>query len=63
MPEIVFQGKEYVYNYHLTVPYRPLVVGAAMGIGLDDLASNLVIHGDNLNALKALLPGHAATPA
>ena len=24
MPEIVFKGKEYVYNHHLTVPYRPL---------------------------------------
>ncbi|MEY2953427.1 MAG: hypothetical protein RLZZ401_1514 [Pseudomonadota bacterium] len=21
MPEIVFNGKEYVYNHHLTVPY------------------------------------------
>ena len=29
MPEIVFKGKEYVYNHHLTVPYRPLVVDAA----------------------------------
>ena len=25
MPELVFKGKEYVYNHHLTVPYRPLV--------------------------------------
>ena len=23
MPEIVFKGKEYVYNHHLTVPYPP----------------------------------------
>ena len=43
MPEIVFKGKEYVYNHHLTVPYRPLVVDAAKGIGPADLASNLVI--------------------
>ena len=54
MPEIVFKGKEYVYNHHLTVPYRPLVVDAAKGIGPGDLNSNLVIHGDNLHALKAL---------
>ena len=59
MPEIVFKGKEYVYNHHLTVPYRPLVVDAAKGIGPADLASNLVIHGDNLHALKALLPRYA----
>ena len=59
MPEIVFKGKEYVYNHHLTVPYRPLRVASDKGTGLDDLASNLVIHGDNLHALRALLPRYA----
>jgi len=59
MPEIVFKGKEYVYNHHLTVPYRPLVVDKARGIGPADLGSNLVIHGDNLHALKSLLPRYA----
>lgn len=60
MPEIVFKGKEYVYNHHLTVPYRPLVAHKDKGIGAGDLASNLVIHGDNLHALKALLPRYAS---
>ena len=55
MPEIVFKGKEYVYNHDLTVPCRPLVVNQAKGIGPADLDSNLVIHGDNLHALKGLL--------
>jgi len=59
MPEIVFKGKEYVYNHHLTVPYRPLVPDAGKGVGPADLASNLVIHGDNLHALKSLLPRYA----
>ena len=59
MPEIVFKGKEYVYNHHLTVPYRPLLVDAAKGVGPGDLNSNLVIHGDNLHALKSLLPRYA----
>lgn len=59
MPEIVFKGKEYVYNHHLTVPYRPLVPHAGKGVGPADLASNLVIHGDNLHALKSLLPHYA----
>jgi adenine-specific DNA-methyltransferase len=59
MPEIVFKGKEYVYNHHLTVPYRPLVADKSKGIGPADLAANLVIHGDNLHALKALLPRYA----
>ena len=59
MPEIVFKGKEYVYNHHLTVPYRPLLPQADKGIGAADLAGNLVIHGDNLHALKSLLPRYA----
>ncbi len=59
MPEIVFKGKEYVYNHHLSVPYRPLLAHAEKGIGPADLAGNLVIHGDNLHALKSLLPRHA----
>lgn len=59
MPEIVFKGKEYVYNHHLTVPYRPLVVHAEKGVGAPDLGGNLIIHGDNLAALKSLLPRYA----
>lgn len=59
MPEIVFKGKEYVYNHHLTVPYRPLLPHAEKGIGPADLAGSLVIHGDNLHALKSLLPRYA----
>lgn len=61
MPEIVFKGKEYVYNHHLTVPYRPLIADKAKGVGPEDLNSNLVIHGDNLHALKALLPRYAGS--
>ncbi len=56
MPEIVFKGKEYVYNHHLTVPYRPLQPQVDKGVGAPDLSGNLVIHGDNLHALKSLLP-------
>ena len=59
MPEIVFKGKEYVYNHHLTVPYRPLLAHAEKGIGPADLGGNLVIHGDNLHALKSLLQRYA----
>lgn len=59
MPEIVFKGKEYVYNHHLSVPYRSLLADAQKGIGPADLAGNLVIHGDNLHTLKALLPRYA----
>lgn len=59
MPELLFKSKEYVYNHHLTVPYRPLVPDAAKSVGPADMEGNLVIHGDNLHALKALLPRYA----
>ncbi len=59
MPELVFKGKEYVYNHHLTVPYRPLVPDKKKGIGPADLGGNLIIHGDNLHALKSILPRYA----
>lgn len=59
MPELQFKGKEFVYNHHLTVPFRPLEIDAEKGIGAPALDGNLIIHGDNLHALKALLPTHA----
>lgn len=59
MTELSFKGKEFVYNHHLAVPFRPLVPHEKKGIGPVDLAGNLIIHGDNLHALKALLPLYA----
>lgn len=59
MPELNFKGKEFVYNHHLTVPFRPLLPQADKGIGAPALDGNLIIHGDNLHGLKALLPTHA----
>ena len=57
MAELHFKGKEYVYNHHLTVPYRPLVAHPDKSIGEE--SENLIIHGDNLHALKALMPRYA----
>ena len=59
MTEINFKGKEFVYNHHLSVPFRPLVPDPDKGIGDPALDGNLIIHGDNLHALKALLPLYA----
>lgn len=59
MSELVFKGKEFVYNHHLAVPHRPLVPHADKSIGDIRLDGNLIIHGDNLEALKALLPIYA----
>jgi adenine-specific DNA-methyltransferase len=57
--ELNFKGKEFVYNHHLAVPFRPLIPHAEKGIGPVSLDGNLIIHGDNLHALKALLPIYA----
>lgn len=59
MSELNFKGKEFVFNHHLTVPHRPLVPDAAKSIGEVHLDGNLIINGDNLHALKALLPMYA----
>jgi len=59
MTELSFKGKEFVYNHHLAVPFRPLVPHKDKGIGPVAFDGNLIIHGDNLHALKALLPLYA----
>ncbi len=66
MPTLEFKGKNHIYAHHLTVPYRPLQVDKSRSIlpetqNGDTLAldQNLIIHGDNLHALKALLPRYA----
>ncbi len=63
MPTLDFKGKSFVYAHHLSVPFRELVIDAKKSLpakgqkpSLDD---NLIIHGDNLHALKALLPVYA----
>jgi len=68
MTELRFKGKEFVYNHPLAVPFRPLLPGECKGIGPLALDGNLIIpqlsrEGDNLHALKALLPRYAGKTA
>ena len=64
MPALDFKGKQFVYAHHLSVPYRTLEVDAKKSVLAKDekgekgaeADGNLIIHGDNLEALKALLP-------
>ena len=60
MPDLDFLGKGDVYAHHLTVPFQVLAADAAKSFlpkgGKPDLGGNLIIQGDNLKALKALLP-------
>lgn len=58
MPTLNWMGKDKVVNHHRDVPYRVLERVPEKGV-LDSHGSdcgNMVIHGDNLEALKALLP-------
>ena len=59
MTALNFKGKEFAYNHHLAVPFRPLVPHEDKGVSSVALDGNLVIHGDNLHALKSLLPLYA----
>ena len=63
MPTLEFKGKQIVYAHHLTVPSRTLEIDAKKSFapkgGKPDLDDNLIIHGDNLHALKALMPRYA----
>ena len=63
MPTLDFKGKQIVYAHHLTVPSRTLEPDAPKSLPPKDqqpsLDDNLIIHGDNLHALKALMPRYA----
>lgn len=53
MPILNWLGKDKVINHHQKVPYR--VLEPQYTYGQAD-SGNMIIHGDNLDALKALLP-------
>lgn len=63
MPTLEFKGKQFVYSHHLSVPFRELKVDSSKSLPKEgekpSLDDNLIIHGDNLEGLKALLPTHA----
>lgn len=62
MPTLDFKGKQFIYAHHLTVPFRTLEIDKDKSHTSENppsLDDNLIIHDDNLNALKALLPKYA----
>jgi len=57
MAQIQFKGKSFVQNHHLLVKYHELIPKKEKSLtDKISLHDNLIIHGDNLKALKALLP-------
>ena len=68
MPVLDFKGKSVIYSHHLRVPFRSIRVDKQKSFSLKNkngkkvspaLEDNLIIHGDNLHALKALMPRYA----
>ncbi|MCL4354353.1 site-specific DNA-methyltransferase [Patescibacteria group bacterium] len=54
MPVLNWIGKDAVVNHDKKVPFRLLRKVESTSVGKD--SQNLIIHGDNLEALKALMP-------
>ncbi len=58
MPSLNWIGKDAVVKHHKDVPFRLLEPVPELSCG-DASSSNLIVQGDNLHALKALLPRYA----
>lgn len=58
MPELTWLGKDAIRHHHLEVPYRPFVPTTAFEAPgtAADAPWHRIVHGDNLDALKSLLP-------
>lgn len=56
MPTLNWIGKDKVVNHHLDVPFRTLEKKYTFASEGQNDGGNMIIHGDNLDALKALLP-------
>ena len=62
MTNLQFAYKELIAGHHLQVPYRDLKIDKKKSFNhnkKEPLSDNLIIHGDNLEALKSLLPKYA----
>ncbi|MEX0650181.1 MAG: site-specific DNA-methyltransferase [Candidatus Andersenbacteria bacterium] len=60
MPILHFKGKPVIQNHHHTVKFHELLPDKKKSLSDEpSLDDNLIVHGDNLKALKALLPTYA----
>jgi adenine-specific DNA-methyltransferase len=63
MPVIQFKGKTAIESYHHMISHHTLEFDPKLSLlptgEKQSLDGNLIIEGDNLLALKALLPTHA----
>jgi len=59
MPTLQFKGKNIIWNHHLAVPFHTLDEVPELHYNPEKANGNMIIEGDNLLALKALLPQFA----
>ena len=59
MPTLQFKGKNIIWNHHMGVPYHTLERVEELDYQADKANGNIIVEGDNLTALKALLPEYA----
>lgn len=59
MPTLQFKGKNIIWNHHLSVPFHTLDEIPELHYQPEKANGNMIIEGDNLIALKALLPQFA----
>jgi len=56
MPTLHFKGKNIIWNHHLSVPYHTLQEDKKLHFQHEKSNGNIIVEGDNLTAIKALLP-------
>ena len=59
MPTLQFKGKNIIWNHHMSIPFHTLDEAPKLDFQADKGEGNFIIEGDNLLALKALLPQYA----
>lgn len=61
MPELIWEGKDAVVNYHHSLPVRELKIDKHESLNPEpNLDDNLIIEADNIDALKSLIPKFAS---
>jgi adenine-specific DNA-methyltransferase len=61
MPELIWEGKDAVINYHHSLPVRELKIDQHESLSPEpSLDDNLIIEGDNIEVLKSLIPKFAS---
>ena len=59
MPTLGFKGRSIIWNHHLGIPYHALEEVSSLHYRPEAGSGHVIVEGDNLLALKALLPRYS----